>query len=725
VNNPDRVDELVAELTLGEKCAMVSGSDAWSIPGCERLGIPAWRVSDGPVGVRGRAMIPSLLLPSPSAMAATSDVDLVEALVDERTLREVYLRPFEAAVTETNGRAVMAAYNFVNGEHACSSVELLHDVLKREWGFDGIVVSDWGAMKETVAPARAGLDVEMPGPAQWWGDGELEAAVRTGIVDEAMVDDKVRRILSFLAWRGRLPGATTTDDERSVDREEHRALVRRAAAEGMVLLRNDGLLPLDPAQSVALIGAGAAETALQGGGSAGLLPHASTTLAEALAERWDAPVTVAPGVRLRRSVPSVPESWIGTDGVTVELYEGIGFAGEPVRVEHHATTNQVWYGDLCPPGIRTLSVRMHFSLTPVCNGVHRIMGVALHRARLFVDGELVVTNDDGFRAGLGRTCGSTELMLVGGRPYDVVLESTPPAADGMTVAVVDVGIEEVGGSREEMLVEAERAAAAAEVAVVVVGSTHEWESEGQDRADLALPAGQDELVRRVVAANPRTVAVLNCGAPTLLPWLDEVPAALLVWYPGQEGGEAIVDVLLGDAEPCGRMPTTWPRAERDTPSFLHYPGEAGVVRYGEELHVGYRWYDARGIEPRVAFGHGGSYTNFEWGDPSVDARGADVVVEVPVQNVGSRRGSDVVQVYVAQRAPVALRPPKQLAGLAKVHLDPGQMAVARVVVLERAFSRWDVTAHGWVVDPGTYELVLAASAADERFRLTHEIGALP
>jgi beta-glucosidase len=196
---------------------------------------------------------------------------------------------------------------------------------------------------------------------------------------------------------------------------------------------------------------------------------------------------------------------------------------------------------------------------------------------------------------------------------------------------------------------------------------------------------------------------------------------LLAWYPGQEGGEAIVDVLLGDAEPGGRMPTTWARAERDTPSFLHYPGEAGVVRYGEELHVGYRWYDARAIEPMLPFGHGGSYTEFAWGEPSLAMHGDDVVVEVPVTNVGTRQGSEVVQVYVAALEPVVVRPPKQLAAFAKVHVEPGETEVARIVVRERAFARWDVGVHDWVVDPGAYDLVIAASAVDERFRLRHEI----
>jgi beta-glucosidase len=449
-------------------------------------------------------------------------------------------------------------------------------------------------------------------------------------------------------------------------------------------------------------------------------------VAEAFAARWEGEVTIAPGVNLRRVAPSVPASWIGAGGVTVELYDGFGFDSEPFRVEQHDGTMRVWFGSECPPGVQLGAVRMRFDLVPEATGRFRLMGAAMHRSRLFLDGDLVAANDDehGFKVMIGLTGGAAEVELEAGRAYEVVLESTPPEdADDVNVAFVDVGIEPVMSNRDELLADAERAAAGADVAVVVVGSNAEWESEGHDRADLALPVNQDELVRRVLAANPNTVVVLNCGAPMLLPWLDDVPAALLAWYPGQEGGEAIVDVLVGHAEPGGRMPTTWARAERDTPAFLHYPGEAGVVRYGEEMHIGYRWYDARGIEPMLPFGHGGSYTEFAWGEPSMVRDGADVVVEVPVTNVGVRRGSDVVQVYVAACEPVVLRPPKQLAGFAKVHLDPGDSCTARVVVRERAFARWDVLAHDWVVDPGPYDLVVAASAVDERFRLPQEIGA--
>ena len=404
------IEELVRQLTLDEKCAMVHGADAWFIQGCERLGIPGWRVSDGPVGVRGRGMGSGLVLPGPSAMAASWDVGLVaelgtalgeesidrdvdvllaptvnlhrsprggrhfeafsedpeltarmavayitgvqstgtaacvkhlvandqehqrftiDAHVDERTLREVYLRPFEAAVLDADVRTVMAAYNFVNGRHACAHPDVLLGVLKGEWGFDGVVISDWNAMKDTVGPAVNGLDVEMPGPGVHWGDGQLRAAVARGEVSERDVDEKVRRILRLLVWRDRLPGETTTGDERAVDRPEHRKLARRAAAEGMVLVKNEGLLPLLPGRSVALIGPAAASTAILGGGSALLEAHPHTSVLDAFRGRWTGEVSHVPALDLRRSAETLPPDWIGDDGIEVEQFDGRSLTGEP------------------------------------------------------------------------------------------------------------------------------------------------------------------------------------------------------------------------------------------------------------------------------------------------------------------------------------------------------------------------------------------------------------
>jgi beta-glucosidase len=788
------IERLLAKLTRDEKCKMLHGADAWTVNGCARLGVPDWTVSDGPVGVRGRGNTPGLVLPGPSAMAATWDIELVEAIgaalgeeardreidvllaptvnlhrsprggrhfeafsedpeltarmavayirgvqsqqvgacikhlvandqeherqtidvqVDERTLREVYLRPFEAAVAEADVRAVMAAYNYVNGEHACAQHHVIVEVLKGEWAFSGVVMSDWNAMKETVRPALNGLDLEMPGPGRWWGDGALLAAVERGDVSDDLIDEKVRRVLGLLAWRGRVPSDSSPVHERSIDRPEHRALARRAAADGMVLVKNDGLLPLGLSRSVALVGPGAATTAILGGGSALLEAHPHRSLLDAFTERWPGDVTHAAGVDMQRGADTLPTEWIGDDGVVVELFDGRACTGEPFATTRRSSAYNVWWDEAYPPGHDAVALRATLTVQPGRAGPHRLVGKAYGCARLFVDGVAVADSEaDGFPAGFGFTGCSCVLELAVGTPVEVVLEAVQPEGNTYPAAMFDIGIAPVDQS--EGIDAAVRVAAAADVAVVIVGSNDEWESEGADRTSLELPAGQSELVEQVVRANPNTVVVLNCGAPMLLPWLDDVPAVVLAWYPGQEGADAIVDVLTGAAEPGGRMPTTWARAERDTPSFLHYPGEAGVVRYGEELHVGHRGYDARGIEPLIPFGHGGSYTTFEWGEPVVTAEGVDWIVEVPVTNVGDRTGSDVVQVYVSAPVGPVRRPPKHLAGFAKVRLGPGQTARAAVRLGPAAFRHWDVSASEWVVDPGRYRLLIGASAVDIR-----------
>ena len=408
--------------------------------------------------------------------------------------------------------------------------------------------------------------------------------------------------------------------------------------------------------------------------------------------------------------------------VTAELFDGPDCQGKPVATQQKRGVSNWWFGETYPDGVDLLSVRLTLNVVSPESGQYWFSGSGFGRTCLYIDGKLITDNDvDGFMTGLGMRCGEGEVVLETGKSYEVVLEQYADPESVHLVALTDIGTLRVDKTSEDLIAEAEAIASQADIAVVVVGSNDQWETEGSDRDSLDLPAGQDELVRRILAVNPRTALVLNCGAPMLLPWLDELPAALLAWYPGQEGAQAITDVLTGDVDPGGRMPTTWPRSERDTPSYLHYPGEAGHVRYGEEVHIGYRWYDARGIEPLLPFGHGLSYASFNWSDPTVLRWGRGAEVSVLVENTSERSGSEVVQVYLSCRHSPVLRPPKVLVGFAKLWLEPGQEATAVIDISERAFSRWDVQSHGWVLDPGTYEIVVAASSQDERGRATFEI----
>lgn len=786
------VADLVSQMTIDEKCAMLVGDTAWTIPGCERLGIPEWAVSDGPAGVRGRMVGPGLLMPGPSALAATWDPALIEQVgqvlghecldknvdlllgptvnmhrhprggrhfesysedpelssriavafirgvqstgvgacvkhfvandqetdrfnvdvrVDEAVLREMYLPPFEAAVRQANVRSVMAAYNKVNGVESCEHHELLDDVLRGEWGFDGIVISDWYAIKRTVEPALGGLDVEMPGPGRWWGDGQLLAAVTDGRIDESVIDAKVSRVLEFLDWRCRLRGATA-HNERPIETDGHRAVARRAAAESIVLVRNrNRVLPLAPTQRVAWIGPGVASTALLGGGSASLIPYRGASLLDALHERG-VDVVHAEGTRLRRSVDRIADDLLDSP-IHFEVFAGDGFIGQPVaEFERPGAlhifmrgTDGVW-----PAQMQTVSIRGTCRVRVERSGDYLLMGAANQRMRTFVDGTLVVDNAvDGYPYSLGLHGGTGSVHLDAGI-VEVTFELTPAGIWGMTA--VELGLALAPPPDTEALDEAVRLAADADVAVVVVGTSSEWESEGIDRASLQLPGRQDDLVRAVLAANPNTVVVVNSGSPVTMPWLNDVAAAMIVWYPGQEGAAAIADVLYG-AEPAGRMPTTWAADEADVPTTDHFPGADGTVTYAEGRLVGYRGFDHNGTTPLIPFGHGLSYTDLTITNPTFGQ-----ALEVEVANTGERRGCAVVQVYVAPHDLATGFPPKELAGFAKVWLEPGQSTTAAIDLRERAFQRWDVDTHSWRTIPGTYDLLVATSAADIHHRLT-------
>jgi beta-glucosidase len=674
-------------MTLDEKASLTAGIDFWHTAEIPRLGIPSVKLSDGPNGARGETSsnflpdTPSVCIPSATALGATWDPDLVarasaavarqardkgarvllaptvnlhrhplwgrnfeafsedpvltaklaiayirgvseqgviatvkhlvgnetdferytsSSVIDERSLRELYLLPFEHAVRVGGVLALMTSYNRVNGHHVPDTARFLTGILRQEWGFRGLVMTDWFGLSRTVDAAQAGLDLEMPGPARSRG-AQLAEAVRAGEVEESLVDASVARILSVLEAVGALDDPPL-DAERPVDRPEDRTLTRRAAADGMVLLTNRGVLPLQPgaARRIAVVGPNADRAAITGGGSARVRPFYEVSPLTALRERL---------------------------GGTHELV-------------HEAATDPA--------------------------GIDRAVELA--------------------------------------RGADAVL--------------------------------------------VIVGTDGEWESEGYDRPSLDLPGAQNELVARVVAANPRSVVVVNAGSPVSMPWADQAGALLQTWFAGQEYANALVDVLFGEAEPAGRLPTTLPTCIEHTPAFGNFPGEISEVRYGEGLLMGYRWYEARKLAVRFPFGHGLSYTTFTIGVPRPSsprlAPGERLQLEVEVTNTGGRQGAEVVQLYVGPPGggyatpERRLRPVKELRAFAKVWLDPGESTTVHLELGERAFAYYDAAdeawaelagrranpaAHmhdsplhhrraGWYVEGGTYQLHVGRSSAD-------------
>jgi len=652
------IQSIIEQMTLEEKAALCTGATPWTTTPIERLGVPELIVADGPNGVRrvadlntmGAPSLPATCFPTASAQAATWNVALIkemgEALgeetralnvgvllgpgnnmkrtplcgrnfeyyaedpylsgemvtnfiqgvqsqgvgtslkhyatnnqefqrfsinaeVDERTLREIYLPAFESAVKRAQPWTVMCAYNKLNGIQCSEHHELLTKILKEEWGFEGFVVSDWGAVHDRVASLEAGLDLEMPGPKPRRVQAVVDA-VRMGELDEATLNESVRRILN-IAFKA---AETAKSGEFAI--EAHHALARKVAAEGMVLLKNNGILPLAQPKSLAVIGRSAKEPRFQGGGS----------------------------------------SFVNATQVDIP-FEMIQAAA-----------------------------------------------------------------------------GGATLSYAIGYPADVSFE---------------LGL----------ITEAVAVAQAAEVALLFVALPASLESEGYDRPNLNLTPHQVALIKAVTAAQPKTVVIVSSSAAMAMQeWLDGAAAVLETWFMGQAGGGAIADILFGHVNPSGKLAETFPLKLSDTPAHLNFPGEEGVVRYGEGLFIGYRYYDAKEMPVLFPFGYGLSYTTFAYSNPQVSTptfKDVDgLTVSVDVTNTGAMAGQEVVQLYVHDHESTLVRPMKELKGFAKVALHPGETKTVTFSLDSRAFAYYHPGHHQWVTEEGQFDILIAASATDGR-----------
>jgi len=657
----DNIDKLVNKLTLEEKAALCIGASAWTTVDVDRLGIPSMVVSDGPHGVRyvpdeneiARKSLPATCFPTASCLSATWNAALLEEMgealaeealalgvdvllgpganikrtplggrnfeyfsedpylsgqmaaslimgiqgkgvgtslkhyvannqefqrfsisaeVDERTLREIYLRGFEIAVKQAKPWTVMCAYNKLNGQFCSEHHEILVDILKNEWGFEGLVVSDWGAVRDRVKALNGGLDLEMPGPQDRRVKQVVEA-VQSGDIDIGTLDETVRRILRIVFK------AQETKGELSFDEAAHHQLARRIAGEGIVLLKNDGVLPLKDHSRIAVIGYAAKVPYYQGGGSS----HINPTMLDVPMEE------------------------------------------------------------------------------------------------------------------LQKLAGETELIYAQGYPERDVYE-------------------------QPLIDEAVGAAESAEVALLYLALPTSKESEGYDRPDLELTAHQVALIKAVAKVQPNLVVVLNCGsAVTVQPWEADTRAILQAWMMGQAGGGAVADVLMGLVNPSGKLAETFPLKLADTPAYINFPGDAGEVRYGEGIFVGYRYYEKKQIPVQFPFGFGLSYTSFEYSHPQVLEHFEDIdglTVSVDVTNTGNTAGSEVVQVYVHDIESSLTRPEKELKGFAKVMLEPGETKTVSIPLDFRAFAFYHPRYHTWVTEDGDFEVLIGASSQDIRYKLT-------
>jgi len=706
-----RIEKLMSQMTVEEKVSLLHAKSTFSVAGVPRLGIPELWMDDGPMGVReevgegfrnmGRDDDFATAMPATLGLAATFNTDLANAYgavigqearqrgknimlgpslciqrtplcgrnfeymgedpylagrmavnyikgeqaqgvascakhfaannqenqrgsinveMDERTLREIYLPAFRASVQEGGALSVMGAYNLLRGQHCCENDCLLNKILKGEWGFKGVVVSDWGGVHSTDMAATNGMDIEMgsrPPYTNFYLANPYLAKLQSGALPMSSLDEKVRRHLYVMLKLDMIhdagtAAATNEAPKNPLSTKAHQEVARRVAEESIVLLKNDGLLPLDASKfkSIAVIGANAVTKFAGGGGAANIKAPYEITALQGISNR----------------------------------------VGGGARITYAA-------GYTAPGG----------------------------------------------RGGRGARGGGAEAA---------------PAAN------------------TNLAGEAVAAAQAADVVIYVGGLSHNggYDAEGGDRRDMKLPSGQDELLEKIVEANPRTVVVFNGGgAVEMGPWLGKAPALLYAWYGGLEGGNALARVLFGDVDACGRLPCTFPKQLGDSPAhFLNaaerpphapnafYPGANGTVTYAEGLLVGYRWFDAKNIEPLFPFGYGLSYTKFSYSALHLregnDAGNPAVTVEFDVANTGGRAGAEVAQVYVRQENPGLPRPPQELKGFAKVRLQPGETKRVSVRLDWGAFAYYDPDKKGWVAEKGEYKVLVGSSSRDIRLQ---------
>ena len=654
-----------------------------------------------------------------------------DAVVDERALREIYMPAFEAAVKEARVGAMMDSYNVLNGVHASQNPHLLTEVARQEWGFDGLMMSDWFATYDGVAAVNAGQDLEMPFAA-FMNAKTLMPAIKDGRVKEATIDEHVRRILRTAARFGWLD-REQADASVSRFNQQGRQVALQAAREGMTLLKSDGgLLPLDRKRlkTLLVVGPDAYPAVPVGGGSARVEPFAAVSFLEGLSNALGPSVNVL----YHRGTPTLSElaestefktaaDSTGQPGLRVEYFTGEALTGAPVVTRNERYVN---FGrdsgnrNGFPDG--TLSSRRTGFYTPQAAGDYDIFTESTGEDggfhRLYIDDKLVVDNWQ-----TSRTLSGHVALQLDARPHKFVLEQRGRSA--WLGSRLKMGVVRRGAAVSE---EAKRMASKADAVVVCAGFAPESESEAADRT-YALPIGQDDLISEMAAANRNTIVVVTSGGGyDTSAWIGRVPALLQAWYPGQEGGTALAEILFGDVNPSGRLPITFERRWEDNPTHDSYYPEDGTNRvvYKEGIFVGYRGYEKNKTKPLFPFGHGLSYTSFRYSNLSIkpyaapQPRGgqADYLYEVSfdVKNTGVREGADVAQVYVGEARPKVARPLKELKGFSKILLRPGETRRVTVMLDSRAFLYYDADSKTWRADYGEFNILVGRSSEQIELR---------
>ncbi|KAL9109077.1 MAG: hypothetical protein Q9227_006168 [Pyrenula ochraceoflavens] len=667
----------------------------------------------------------------------------VDSVIAERPLREIYLKPFEIAVREANPWAVMSSYNLIRGVHADMNEHTLKDILRGEWRYDGLVMSDWTGVNSVGESIRAGCDLEMPGPAKWRTPERVVKEIMKGTVSQADIQQSASNVLYLIERTKGLNNTAPESAERTDDVPERREIIRQAGREGLTLLKNErNILPIKSGKKVAMIGPNAKRAIASGGGSASLRSYYRVTPFDGLQAQLDSPLLYAQGCEIFKWLPLISDADIrtpsGKSGVQLEYYKGDQFAGEPVYVQRKSETDLFLWDSAPMDMLPAYSFKVKTTLRPSSTGTHTIGFMSVGPGRMYLNGQLFIDNWDWTDEGEAMFEGSEDVLktihLQANQPVDILIESTnllmPPAKRSLEGRTHKYGGCRIGYQEEQrvdFLEEAVSVAQEADVAVLVVGVDGEWESEGYDRKTMDLPkdGSQDRLVSTVLKANPNTVVVNQSGTPVTMPWVSSAPTILQAWYQGQEAGNALADVLLGKANPSGKLPTTFPKRLEDNPAYHNWPGENQRVDYGEGVYIGYRHYERARIEPLFPFGHGLSYTAFAYGGASISApvltESAPLTVSVRVTNVGKVTGAEVVQAYIRDPKSRLPRPEKELQAFARVELEPSETKTVNLSIDKYSVGYYDTSLDAWIAEEGAFEVLIGASSVDIRQRVGFEV----
>ncbi len=644
----------------------------------------------------------------------------VNEIISHRILNEIYLPAFKAAVEEAHVMCVMAAYNKVNGEYCTENNYLLNTKLKDDWGFNGIAMSDWGAVHSSIAVANGGLDLEMP-TGQYLNDSTLLPAVKSGEVKISTIDDKVRRILSVMFELG-LFDHQRVPDSSLVNSPEHRQVAYKAAVEGIVLLKNeDNVLPLNlnKIKSIAVIGPNAAEARTGGGGSALVNPVYSVSPLEALEARLKGKVKInyVEGVSLQSHITPVDSSLLylpneNKHGFKVEYFDNENLTGEPKAsgVDHQIYFN--WNGESPVPGIPAehFSARWTGRLLAPGTGTYILEIASDDGSRLYVNDKLVIDNWGNHAVQYE----SHPIRLEKGRFYRIRIDYF----QGMGGSALMFGLKPQGSNIDQAAV---KAAKESDIALLFVGTSDYYETEGKDRDNLRLPVDQDKLIKEVAAANKNTVVINISGAPVVMDgWVNKVPGLLQAWFGGDEAGNAIADMLLGKYDPSGRLPITFPKRWRDCSAYGSYRKQDSVSDYTDGIFVGYRWFDKKNIAPLFPFGFGLSYTKFAYSDFKIlsNKQGdeSNYKISFNIKNVGGVAGVEIPQLYVHDTEEGIIAPVKELKRFDRVSLQPGETTTVTFELTQSDFAHYDGTDEKWITHPGKYQVMVGSSSRDIQLR---------